>query len=291
MRACPQFTPRPRQFMTACRQFIRPFSSPQGEDLERSRGGFVLPLPSIHPYLAFPLRGRCHGVTDEVFPRIMLRRFTISTYSTSFVSLRSTSSPQGEDLERPRGSCSEPPPSGEVARSDGRGERLVYFSLRATSVPASRDTSPVGEATEEHRERNVRAAGFRSSHAACGISRCAPRNISRPWTYRALAAYRVFGHIASLDIPRAAVFHILFLAKGKERQRPLFFRSPLRPTPYSSVGTAFLTSPPLPRRTRVTKKVWFFYTIIPSSFWLKRRIFLHGFFYNNFCCFSLTILV
>ena len=33
-------------------------------------------------------------------------------FSTSFVSLRSTSSPQGEDLERPRGR-SEPPPSGE----------------------------------------------------------------------------------------------------------------------------------------------------------------------------------
>ena len=28
-------------------------------------------------------------------------------------------------------------------------------------------------------------------HAACGISRCAPRNISRPWTYRARSAYRV----------------------------------------------------------------------------------------------------
>ena len=87
---------------------------------------------------------------------------------------------------------------------------------------------------------NVRAAGFRSPHAACGIS----RNISRPWTYRVLGHIARAAHIASLDVSRAALFCILFLAKGKEKQRPLFFHSPLRPTPYSSVGTAFFASPP-----------------------------------------------
>ena len=117
----------------------------------------MLPLPSIHPYLAFPLRGRCHGVTDEVFPRIMLRRLTISLF----------------------------PP---------------HLSRCAQHLPLKGKTW------------NDRAAGFRFPHAACGISRCAPRNISRPWTYRsrgispyrasgtpasrARSAYRVFEHIA-----------------------------------------------------------------------------------------------
>ena len=109
-----------------------------------------------------------------------------------------------------------------VARSDGRGERLVYFSLRATSVPASRDTSPVGEATEERRERNVRAAGFRSPQAACGISRCAPRNISRPWTYRA-QRFSTYCFLQKGKKDNALSFSVLLSVTRRIRRSGRFF--------------------------------------------------------------------
>ena len=119
-----------RQFMTACRQFIRTFSSPQGEDLERSRDGF-----------SFPSR------------------------------------------------------------------RLRHIALRPAQHIASLD-------------------------------------ISRPWTYRAqrFSAY-------------------CFLQKGKKDNALSFFRSPLRPTPYSSVGTAFSRLTPSRSLAPPRKKAYAFCTI------------------------------
>ena len=64
--------------------------------------GFLILRRRRTSYLVFPLRGRCHGVTDEVEPDNRSAKTAIENSFHHLIRRYTPPSPQGEDLERVR---------------------------------------------------------------------------------------------------------------------------------------------------------------------------------------------